>query len=78
MESRRGWKDRHTKVDLETLKEEERKKSKRDVLAVSKLFQYGKTTVPKPVRLSLDVKDGDKMIWSIDETGKITVSKVSE
>jgi len=34
-----------------------------DVLAISKLFQRGKTQVPKEVRNALGLKDGDKILW---------------
>ncbi len=44
-------------------------------IAVTKVFQNGKTTIPKEVRLRYHIKDGEKIVWSIDETGKLTVSR---
>ena len=65
----------YTKVDLDAMKEEDRKRSIETILAVSKIFQYGKTTVPKEVRNRLIIDDGDKLVWSVDELGSITVSR---
>ena len=45
------------------------------VVALSKIFQHGKTQVPLDIRHFLDVKDGDKMLWFSDEK-KIYVKKV--
>jgi hypothetical protein len=76
MTSKEKWIKGYTRLDMEALRESDRRNMKESVFAVSKIFQYGKTTVPKPVRVRLDVKDGDKMIWSVDDLGNITVSKV--
>ncbi len=65
----------YTKVDLESLKEADKRKSVETILAVSKIFQYGKTTVPKEVRTRLEIDDGDKLVWSIDDLGTISVSR---
>jgi len=46
----------------------------RKILAVSKLYQRGKTQVPSEVRQILNVKDGDKLVWVI-ENGKIIVER---
>lgn len=45
------------------------------IIAISKVFQYGKTTIPKEVRLKLDVQDGDKILWLMDENDNIIISK---
>jgi hypothetical protein len=45
------------------------------IIAISKVFQYGKTTIPKEVRLKLDVQDGDKILWLMDENDNIVISK---
>ena len=42
------------------------------VLATSKIFQRGKTTVPSEVRDKLELEDGDKLVW-VQEGGKIYV-----
>ena len=65
----------YTKVDLESLKEADKRRNIETILAVSKIFQYGKTTVPKEVRTRLEIQDGDKLVWSVDELGTISVSR---
>jgi len=76
MTSNQRWKDRYTRMDDKFLKEiEARQKINGTVLAVSTIFQYGKTTVPKQVRSRLNIDDGDKLIWSVDDLGNITASK---
>ena len=78
MSSNQRWKDRYTRMDYKLLNEiEARQKNNGTVLAVSTIFQYGKTTIPKQVRSRLDVEDGDKLIWSVDDSGNITASKGS-
>jgi len=69
------WKNRYTKLDLDSLKEAEKRRHIETILSVSKIFQYGKTTIPKEVRLRLDIGDGDKLVWSLDDVGSIMVSK---
>lgn len=69
------WKNRYTKLDLDSLKEAEKRRHIETILSVSKIFQYGKTTIPKEVRLRLDIRDGDKLVWSLDDVGSIMVSK---
>ena len=54
---------------------EARQKINGTVLAVSTIFQFGKTTVPIQVRLRLKLDDEDKLIWSVDDSGNITTSK---
>ena len=61
MSSNQRWKDRYTRMDDQFLKEvERRQKINGTVLAVSSIFQYGKTTIPKQVRSKLNIEDGDK------------------
>ena len=69
------WKNRYTKLDLDSLKEAEKRRHIETILSVSKIFQYGKTTIPKEVRIRLDIGDGDKLVWSLDDVGSIMVSK---
>jgi len=76
MTSNQRWKDRYTRLDGKFLKDVEmRRKINGTVLAVSTIFQYGKTTVPKKVRSRLNVEDGDKLIWSVDDSGNIIATK---
>ena len=65
----------YTKVDLESLKEADKRRNIETILAVSKIFQYGKTTVPKEVRTRLEIQDGDKLVWSVEELGTISISR---
>ena len=65
----------YTRLDLESLKEADKRRSIETILAVSKIFQYGKTTVPKEVRTRLEVEDGDKLVCSVDELDTISVSR---
>lgn len=49
------------------------------VIEVSTLFQRAKTTVPQEIRGILEVRDGDKIVWLIDEdTGRIVVEAASK
>jgi len=76
MTSNQRWKDRYTRMDDKFLKDIElRQKINGTVLAVSTIFQYGKTTIPKQVRSKLNIEDGDQLIWSVDDSGNITASK---
>jgi hypothetical protein len=75
MSRRERWKDRYTQVDFEAIKEKEKRKEKETILAVSKIFQYGKTTIPRTVRVRLEIDDGDTLVWSVDNLGNISVTK---
>lgn len=44
------------------------------IFDVSKLFQHGKTQVPRDVRNFLHVEDGDKLVWYYYD-GKLFVKK---
>jgi AbrB family looped-hinge helix DNA binding protein len=44
----------------------------RKILAMSTVYQNGKTQIPSDVRQTLQIKDGDKLLWVSDE-GKIVV-----
>ena len=45
------------------------------VIAVKGVFKHGFTVIPKDVRLKLGTNDGDKIVWSRDESDNIIVSK---
>ena len=45
------------------------------VYAISKVFQHGKTQVPKDVREALVLSDGDRILW-YNEDGAIFVEKL--
>jgi len=42
------------------------------IIDVSKVFDRGKTQIPSDVRKILGLKDGDKIVWKL-ENGKMTV-----
>lgn len=46
------------------------------ILAISRLFQYGKTQIPRDVRVALRLNDGDKIIWYSEEN-RIYIEKHS-
>jgi bifunctional DNA-binding transcriptional regulator/antitoxin component of YhaV-PrlF toxin-antitoxin module len=45
------------------------------VYAISKVFQHGKTQVPKEVRQALRLSDGDRILW-YSEDGIIFVKRL--
>ena len=46
------------------------------VIATSRVFQHGKTQIPKEVRRALQLKDGDILVWRGDD-GRIFVERLS-
>ena len=48
------------------------------VLSISKVFQRGKVVIPKEVRERLKIKDGDRILWYLNELGEVCVKKVEE
>jgi hypothetical protein len=65
----------YKKLQRSTNMYEKARSSMETIIAISKVFQYGKTTIPKEVRLKLDVQDGDKILWLMDENDHIIISK---
>lgn len=49
-----------------------------DIVAVSKVFQIGKTVIPSEVRLILGVSDGDKVVWRWDKSRGIIYIQVND
>jgi len=47
-----------------------------EILAVSRVFQRGKTQVPKEVRKALGVNDGDNLVWRLDDDGRIFLKRL--
>ena len=45
------------------------------IIAISTVFQFGKTTIPKEVREKLELKDGDKILWHINEDNNVILLK---
>ena len=48
---------------------------RRKIIHISRVYDYGKTTIPKEVREKLRIKDGDKLIW-YEEDGRVFVKKL--
>ena len=46
------------------------------VFAVRKIYQHGKTPIPRDVRHALRLKDGDKLIWYSRDDGTMYVKPV--
>jgi len=47
-----------------------------EILAVSRVFQRGKTQIPKEVREVLQLKDGDNLVWRLDDDGRIFLKRL--
>ena len=45
------------------------------IIAISTVFQFGKTTIPKEVRAKLELNDGDKILWHINEDNNVIILK---
>lgn len=73
----RGWQN-EAKASLtkmgENLEEEngDLKINEPEIIAVSKIFQRGKTVIPSEVRGLLCVSDGDRIVWRNDKIMKIS------
>jgi AbrB family looped-hinge helix DNA binding protein len=44
------------------------------LVAMSKVYQHGKTQIPAEVRKALGLKDGDKILWIV-ESGKWVIER---
>ena len=49
-------------------------KEKNELLASAKLTSKGQITIPKIVRISLDIEEGDSVIFYVDEKKNIKIS----
>jgi len=47
----------------------------RRTLGLTKVYNHGKTQIPRDVRKLLKIKDGDRVLWLIED-GKIVVEKI--
>jgi len=73
--SSKEQRNKSRRIQSETMNENEKRIHLSTNLAVNHLYQHGKTTVPKEVRERLKLKDGDKLIWSINDLGNVVVLK---
>ena len=42
---------------------------------VTKVYQ-GRTCIPKPIREMLNISDGDRVLWYINDRGEVCLKKV--
>lgn len=47
-----------------------------EVIATTKVFDRGKTTIPSEMRGTMEISDGDKIVWLRDNNGRYYVEKV--
>jgi len=47
----------------------------KNIVGVSKVFQHGKTQLPREVRKLLELKDGDRVYYVQDDFGRIFLEK---
>ena len=73
--SSKEQRNKSRRMESKTTIEKEKRIHLSTTLAVTNLYQYGKTTVPKRVRERLKLKNGDKLIWSVNNLGNVVVSK---
>ena len=48
-----------------------------DLIAISRVFQRGKTVIPSEVRTLLNIKDGDKIVWWLDKVRRIIYIQIT-
>lgn len=49
-----------------------------DIVAISRVFQKGKTVIPLEVRKLLGVSDGDKVVWRFNKLKGIIYMQVKD
>ena len=47
----------------------------RRTLGLTKVYNHGKTQIPRDVRRILRIEDGDRVLWVLED-GKIVVKKI--
>lgn len=50
--------------------------AKKIEVAVSRVFGRGKTTVPRDVRERLGLRDGDRILWYINDRDEVCVARI--
>ena len=53
-------------------------KEKNELLASAKLTSKGQITIPKIVRTTLDIEEGDSVIFYLDEKKNIKISNIKD
>ncbi len=46
-----------------------------EVIATTKVFDRGKTTIPSEIRRRMNLSDGDKLVWKRDNLGRYFIDK---
>lgn len=49
-----------------------------DIVALSKVFQRGKTVIPSEVRALLKVEDGDRIVWRYNKLNRSIYIKIED
>ena len=49
-----------------------------EVIATTKVFDRGKTTIPSEIRKKMDLSDGDKLVWNRDNLGRYFIQKATK
>jgi len=47
----------------------------RKIVQVTRVFGGGKTTIPSDVRKMLGIRDGDTVVWYVNERGEVCIRK---
>ena len=47
-----------------------------EVIATTKVFDRGKTTIPSEIRGDMGLSDGDKLVWKRDNLGRYFIEAV--
>lgn len=47
----------------------------KNIIGISRLFQHGKTQIPRDVRKLLSVEDGDRIYYILDDLGRVYIEK---
>lgn len=45
-------------------------------VAVMKVYGRCRVQIPKQIRVMLDIKDGDRVLWYINDRGEVCLKKV--
>lgn len=49
-----------------------------EVIATTKVFDRGKTTIPSEIRLEMGIVDKDKLVWKRDNSGRYFIEKATK
>ena len=46
-----------------------------EIIATTKVFDRGKTTIPFEIRVGISISDGDKLVWKRNNLGRYFIEK---